>query len=458
MLSDTITSVVLEQHFASDRDPLGAAFVKRGSSHWMMGRPVPVAQPHTVYSTLMAQAGVGKRSAYLHIPFCANHCLFCGFYRHRADESEIHAYVGQLLREIAMDAPLATAARPIHAVYFGGGTPSALSAGDLYDLILAVRSRLPLAPDCEITVEGRVVGFTPEKVEACLAAGANRFSIGVQSFDSDLRRRFGRKAARGEVMDFMRFLKETDRAAVVCDLIYGLPGQSLDLWRQDIETCIELECDGVDLYGLSLFEKGPLAQSIAKGALPSPPATPEMARMYAVGLDMLEAAGWRHLTQAHWARTTRERNVYNPMAKSGADCLAFGAGAGGMLAGHRFMLDGEAVTYGRRIAAGEKPIALMISPQPMRAVRNRIGAGLEVGYLDLCRLEQETAPGLMAALDPLLAQWASAGLIRRRGAAVVPLTPGWFWLSNLSDSLVQLTMQHLGAAAVPPTGVPHHVH
>lgn len=457
MQNDVAQPLPLEQHFAREDDTLHAAFGKRGSAHWMMGRPVPVPDPQATYAQLIAASGSGKRSVYVHIPFCVNHCLFCGFYRNRADESDMHDYVLHLLREIESDAARLGPA-PIHTVYFGGGTPSALSAEDLGALVTAVRTHLPLAPDCEITIEGRVVGFGLDKIEACLAAGANRFSIGVQSFDTQLRRRFGRKAACDEIIAFMQCLQQTDRAAVVCDLIYGLPGQTMESWRQDIETCIALGLDGVDLYGLTLFEKGPLAQSIQKGALPAAADMAQMAHMYVTGLEMLANAGWRHLTQAHWASTTRERNLYNHYAKTGTDCLAFGAGAGGMLAGHRFMQDGDAATYRARVAGGEKPIAMMFSPMAVNALRNRITAGMELGYLNLAQLEQHTAPGLTAALSPLLIQWARAGLIRPRTDAVQLLPPGWFWQSNLSDSLLQLTMQYLHKDEQPHSQGLHHVH
>lgn len=447
----------IESHFAQGADPLRGAFTKRGSAHWMMGRPVPVENPSEVYARLLSANSTGKRSVYVHIPFCVNHCLFCGFYRNRADGADMHEYVGHLLREIGRDGALVSS-QPIHAVYFGGGTPSALDADDLYALISAVCANLPLAPDCEITVEGRVVGFTLDKVEACLKAGANRFSIGVQSFDTGLRRRFGRKAACDEIIAFMECLKQTERAAVVCDLIYGLPGQTMETWRRDIEICIALGIDGVDLYGLSLFEKGPLAQSIAKGALPAAIALPEMAEMYATGLQMLESAGWRHLTQAHWASNTRERNLYNQYAKNGTDCLAFGAGAGGTLAGHRFMQEGDVSVYKTCISDGRKPIAMMFAPSPVAALRNYISAGLETGYLSLAALEQKTAPGLMVALAPLVAQWAGVGLIRDRVDAIQPQVPGWFWLSNISDSLLQVAMQHLRGAKQHAIQGMHHVH
>lgn len=431
----------LARHFARTADPLGHAFGERNLFPWLQRGTRPLADPATVYARLMAAQAPGKRVAYIHIPFCANHCLFCGFYRNRSADEALRDYAVHLAREIADGA--ATARGPIHAVYFGGGTPSALAAEDLHRLIRAVRDHLPLAPDCEITIEGRVAGFDDGKIDACLDAGANRFSIGVQTFDTTLRRRMGRKADREETIAFLARLRDRDRAAVVCDLMFGLPGQDMALWRRDVRTCAELGLDGIDLYCLTLHDKGPLALSIDKGVLPPAAQLEQMARMYAVGLEIIEDAGWRHLNQAHWASTTRERNLYNQLVKAGADCLAFGSGAGGLLDGHRFVIDSDRESYQRRIDAGERPVTVVLPPAPHRRARDLVMSGLEGGRLDLARLEAATAPGFAVALAPLLDQWAEAGLLRRRAEAVELTTAGWFWHCNLVGSLFEMITAYL---------------
>ena len=123
---------------------------------------------------------------------------------------------------------------PVHAVYFGGGTPTALEAEDLERLLKAVRTHLPLANDCEMTVEGRLHNFGPEKMEACFAGGANRFSLGVQSFSTKIRRTMGRLASQEEVLRRLELLKSYNQAAVIVDLIFGFPMQSMDVWMDDI--------------------------------------------------------------------------------------------------------------------------------------------------------------------------------------------------------------------------------
>lgn len=430
-------SLPLEHHFANGADPLGSAFARRNLFPWLRRGARPLPDGPEQAARLLAEPRSGKRVAYLHVPFCANHCLFCGFFRNRSAEDSMAEYARRLERELSMGDG-GGHGRPIQAVYFGGGTPGALSAADLSRLIGAVRRHLPLAPDCEITVEGRVAGFDDDKVDACLEAGANRFSIGIQTFDTELRRRMGRKADRKQAVAFMERLRDRDRAVVVCDLMFGLPGQTMEMWRADVATCIELGLDGVDLYCLTLHDGSPLAASIAKGALPPVAGLERMAGLYAAGLEMLEDAGWRHLNQAHWASATRERNLYNQLVKAGADCLAFGAGAGGLVQGRRYVIQPDLALYGEAVDAGTKPITMLLPPPPHHLARDWVMGGLEGGRLDVARLESLTGPGLAAVLEPLLAQWEEAGLIRRRAAVLTLTTAGWFWHCNLVGSLFEL--------------------
>lgn len=215
------------------------------------------------------------RLAYVHIPFCANHCLFCGFFRNAYTSRAAGEYVELLIRDIEREAEYAAAkSEEITAIYLGGGTPSALTAAELSGLLLTLRRHLPVAADCEITVEGRISHLDDEKVVACLEAGANRFSIGVQSFDTEVRRRQGRCASREEAITFLERLKRYNGAAIVIDLMYGLPGQPLDVWQRDLATAAAIAPDGIDLYGLNLIPGTPLFTAIQGGSLQPRPALP----------------------------------------------------------------------------------------------------------------------------------------------------------------------------------------
>lgn len=429
--------LALEEHFANGDAPLEKAFERRNLFPWLQRSMRPVPAPWDNYKQLVSKKKSGKCVVYVHVPFCANHCLFCGFYRDRSAEEAMRDYTDHLVQEIKTD-PVKNRVETVHAVYLGGGTPSALSAQDLQRIIGALRDNLPLAPDCEITVEGRVAGFDLEKVDACFDVGVNRISVGVQAFDTQLRRRFGRKADQKGVLEFLSALSARDKGAVVCDLIFGLPGQTMQGWQEDVRLCSQLGLDGVDLYCLTVHDKGPLAMSIEKGALPAQAPLSDMAQMYQAGLQIIEQAGWRHLNQAHWAANTRERNLYNQLVKAGADCIAYGSGAGGLLDGQRYVVDGDRLSYQTRIAKGEKPLAMMLPAARHHHARDLIMGSLEGGRLDLDKLEQCTAPGLAKAVYPLFEQWQQAGLLTLSGSVVVLKTPGWFWHCNLVGSLFEL--------------------
>ena len=430
------SSLNLENHFSLGRE--GAAFGHRILHPWLSHRPTPVPDAVGVHGRgLRTLSGRGKL-AYLHVPFCTNHCVFCGFYREPAKGDAMKTYIDHLLRDLAADGGhLAPDSGMIDAVYLGGGTPSALSAGDLSRLISAIRENLPLSDRCEITMEGRVSGFSREKLDAAVTAGVNRISIGVQTFDTALRRRFGRRASKEAALSFFKEIRRSHPVVLVCDLIYGLPGQTRDTWLADLELCCDLGLDGVDLYQLNVFEKGPLAKAIADGKLPRTLESQECFRLYETGHAVLAEAGWKQISQAHWAGTDRERNIYNRLSKSGADCLPFGSGAGGMLAGHRFMLDPSREAYQKRVASGEKPIAMMARPTPHAAARNHVMAGMEEGRLDLGLLDRMVGEGFAAALSPLLEDWRHHDLIRMEGTSLELRIPGMFWHNNLAAALFE---------------------
>ncbi len=419
-------------------DPLRGAFEgRRPLVPWLSQRPVAKAELGETWERLRATPRTGgKAVAYFHVPFCSNHCLFCNFYRNATRRNSSAAYVDTIIAELEREAQTALVqSGPVHAVYFGGGTPTDLDAPDLGRLVRAVRRCLPLAGDCEITVEARATGFEEAKIEACLEAGANRFSLGVQTFDTAVRQRLGRRMTGEVVADFVRRLAARDRATVVCDLIYGLPGQTPESWEADLAIATDLGLDGVDLYCLTLIPSSPLAAAIRKGSIEPGAVIAGQAGYYAAGVAALERAGWRQLTSAHFARETRERNWYNQLIKAGAACLAFGSGAGGLVPGYSYLNLPDLARYYETVPTGAKPLAGLFATGPGHGAKGAITGGLEVGRLEPAAVEEAGAPGFMAKAEPLLAQWEEAGLLRREGGALRLTQAGRFWHTNLASAL-----------------------
>ncbi|MCV3738703.1 heme anaerobic degradation radical SAM methyltransferase ChuW/HutW [Rhizobium sp. TRM96647] len=426
----------IARYFAKDGSavPLRDAFARRSAVMPFRGKQrLPGEDIQAAWQRLSSHPSQRqKRLAYIHVPFCANHCLFCGFYRNAYVPDVGATYTDRVIEEIRREASApAVAGNPIHAVYLGGGTPTALSATELSRLIATVRAELPLAADCEITVEGRIIHFDPEKIDACLEAGANRFSIGIQSFNTDVRRRQGRRSSREEAITFLENLRDRDRAALVIDLMYGLPGQTLDVWQQDLQTAAAIAPDGIDLYGLNLIPGTPLFTAINAGKFPSAPGLSEIGEYYRVGVEFFRQRSWRQISNNHWGRATRERNLYNLLIKEGADCIAFGSGAGGTIGTHSYALTGDLKQYDEDVSAGRKPLGMMAVSDDLQPLRNMVTAGFEVGHLELGRLDILAGCEMTAVLRPLLTQWQRAGLLSFPDNVIDLTVAGRFWYGNL---------------------------
>lgn len=425
---------------------LSRAFpVKKAVHAGMSGQAVPVESTAPLLQHLRSQPRSGTSAAYVHLPYCESKCLYCGFFGGKYSPEKGDAYVQSLLWEIEAEGAYAsTGTAPIHALYLGGGTPTALSAKALRLLLTTLRRTLPLANDCEITVEGRVHNFGADKIEACLEGGANRFSLGVQTFHTALRRSLGRFADKDTVIRHLEALAAYDQAAIVIDLIYGLPGQSVAQWEDDIRTFLALPIDGVDLYQLNVFPHSALAKTIAAGRLAPTAPLHEQGGYFMAGHTLMQQARMKRLSMSHWSRNTRERNLYNPLAKTRADCLHFGAGAGGALHGYFMANTPTADAYMERCREGGKPVSMIMAPPRELAAMRCVLQHMEECRLNMDELGQALSPCLshegkanaMPLFAPLLDNWEEAGLITRDGPWMELTLAGQFWQVNITQALL----------------------
>ena len=412
------------------------------------GVPMPRPQWQNIWKKKLPHAADMDALAYLHIPFCANHCVFCGFYRNAWKDSQSSVYTDKIIEEMAAEAEVRTGKGKIRAVYFGGGTPTALLTEDLVRLIRACYQYLPLAEDCEFTIEGRMSHFDLEKAQACLKAGANRISIGVQTFNTAIRRRLGRKHSGDEAFEYLAKLCELD-AVIVADLMFGLPNQTDDVWQNDIARATELPLSGLDTYAFNLYPMLPINRMIEKGAFPTPPGFDIQADQYAYTVETLLEKGWEQVSNSHFAYPGRgERNRYNTLIKSDISCLAFGSGAGGNFGGFSYQVQGDLESY-LATPKGEKNIAFMSGHSPNKALLSKVQHDIETG-----RLNPLLFDGNKAA-QKLIAQWQEMQLFKEPDSdGLIRLnTSGRYWSPTLIRKLMltlptqekDQTMQKLSA-------------
>ena len=240
-------------------NPLNEAFEKRRPDHPSAGGSMilPPLHQKTWQNQMNAQGSVQhKKAAYIHIPFCEKLCIYCGFFQNFSNEDRETMYVDRLIKQLKMAKEYRYVQESlIHSVFFGGGTPSTLSPYNADRLLKAVNECLPLANDCEITMEARVHDLVDEKLQTWFARGVNRISVGVQSFDTQIRQCLGRVDPKEVVIENLQRAASYNQAVIIVDLIYGLPYQTVEKFVDDLKIIDDLPIDGMDLYQLNVFEK-----------------------------------------------------------------------------------------------------------------------------------------------------------------------------------------------------------
>jgi oxygen-independent coproporphyrinogen III oxidase len=239
---------------------------------------------------------------YLHIPFCQAICSYCNFNRGLLDADLKTRYVGALEREIRSADP-ARVDRAADTIFFGGGTPSLLDAAEVARLIAACRETFDLAADAEITLETNPETATRDRLDAFRAAGVNRISFGVQSFDDAELARLGRIHSAARARDAVRTARAAGFTNLSFDLMFWLPGQTLASWQRTIDEAIALAPDHLSLYLLELYPNAPLKESMARAQPGWVQATDDdAADMYLAALDRLDAAGFAQYEISNVAR------------------------------------------------------------------------------------------------------------------------------------------------------------
>lgn len=285
-------------------------------------------EPDTKSSTDRSPIGI-----YAHIPFCETKCPYCDFNTYSGIEKLIPTYVDALCEELSRWGGLLPD-RSAGTVFFGGGTPSYLSSQDIGRIMDSLRAGFPLEQDAEVTLEANPGDITPEKASGWLEAGFNRVSMGVQSFDDALLQTLGRRHDSEGAKRSFEILREAGFDNRTLDLMFGLPGQSLEQWVSSLEQALALEPDHVSLYGLQLEVGTPLEADVRLGKTEHPD-DDLAADMYLAAEEMFGAAGFRHYEISNWALPGRESR-HNLVYWQNGPYLGVGPGAHSSLFKHRF--------------------------------------------------------------------------------------------------------------------------
>ncbi|HEV8003369.1 MAG TPA: radical SAM family heme chaperone HemW [Planctomycetaceae bacterium] len=290
------------------------------------------------------------RSAYIHVPFCVHRCGYCDFTLVARRDDLIDAY----LEALAIDLARLERPREVDTLFFGGGTPTHLPAPQLARLMSLARRWFPPAPGAEICVEANPAGLDDDKVAVLADAGVNRVSLGVQSFDTKVLELLERDHRGSDIPAVVERVRRSI-PNLGLDLIFGVPGQTLELWGSTLRAALELQPTHLSTYGLT-FEKGTAFQSrLNKGLLHRCDEESER-EMYALTMDELPRAGFEQYELSNFARPGF-RCRHNEVYWAGRPFFGFGPGAARYARGRRELNHRSVTTWINRVLAGHSPIA-----------------------------------------------------------------------------------------------------
>ena len=277
-------------------------------------------------------------SAYVHIPFCRRRCYYCDFpvsivgERTRGDTSgTICQYVEVLCQEIAITPALG---QPLKTVFFGGGTPSLLSVGQLAHILEALYRRFGISSSAEISMEMDPGTFDLNQLHGYCAAGVNRVSLGVQAFQTELLQVCGRSHTVTDIWAAVEMIRQVGMPDLSLDLISGLPHQTLEQWQASLEAAVAIAPTHISIYDLTVEAGTAFGRYYQPGVQPLP-SDETTVQMYRQGRQVLTSAGYEHYEISNYAQPGHQC-LHNRVYWENKSYYGFGMGAASYVQGQRF--------------------------------------------------------------------------------------------------------------------------
>ena len=285
---------------------------------------------------------------YIHVPFCRSKCQYCDFYSLTTkDDNLLDGYLDAICAHIKEAGALAPNYK-VDSIFFGGGTPSFFGADGLATILTTIRRNFDVTNDAEVTFEANPDSISDKLLSRLYAEGFNRASLGIQCDDNEILKKLGRPHTYEQAVNAYHRIRKAGFRNVSVDLIYGLPGQSLQAWQDTLENVLRLNPEHVSCYGLKVEEGTPLYEYQAYANLPD---DDTQADMYMAACEILRGRGFKQYEISNFARKGLF-SKHNMKYWTGGEYLGFGPSASSDFAGKRFTLVRDLQTYIQGIREG----------------------------------------------------------------------------------------------------------
>lgn len=278
---------------------------------------------------------------YLHIPFCRQKCLYCDFPSFSGQERYFQAYVAALKKEIRVMGDLCQ--QPVSSVFIGGGTPTVLSAEALGDILRSLQESFFWEPNAEVTVEANPGTLDDQKAEVLFAGGVNRVSMGLQAWQETLLRRLGRIHDRADFLHSVACLRKAGFTNINVDLMFALPGQTVQDWEESLRAVAELGLPHISAYSLIVEEGTPFYKLQQTGNLILPDEETERT-MYEMTESVLAEYGLQRYEISNYAKPGMESR-HNSFYWQGKEYIGMGFASHSYWKGIRYHRTGNLKEY-----------------------------------------------------------------------------------------------------------------
>lgn len=374
-------------------------------------------------------------SLYVHVPFCLTRCGYCDFNTYISPDlgpgASHDSYAQTAIRELEFAAATLEKSgvepKPLHSVFFGGGTPTLLPAADLNAILDRARELFGITPHAEITTEANPDSLTAESVQELADGGFNRISMGMQSSVSHVLQVLERTHNPDNVATTAQWIRDA-QLGLSLDLIFGTPGESLADWHRSLDAVLAIQPDHVSAYGLIVEEGTKLAAQIRRGVYPNTDPD-DQADKYLATEQRLHDAGYRWYEISNWAHDPQQQGVHQSQHNLAywrdQDWWGIGPGAHSHLAGLRWWNAKHPAAYASRILQGSSPVIGHEMPDAEARLLEKIMLGVRLAEgLDTAVLRQHDPKASAASLaeaDLLVAQGLLEAEAFERGRIVPTL-------------------------------------
>jgi len=364
-------------------------------------------------------------AAYIHIPFCRRRCYYCDFPisvvgdQGKSATTMVEDYLLALIKDIQLTP---ASGQPLTTVFFGGGTPSLLSPGQLGEITGAIAFHLGIASNAEISMEIDPGTFNRDRLSGYLTAGVNRFSLGVQTFDEELLKRCGRSHNLSDVMQGVEMIKQLGIQNFSLDLISGLPYQTLEHCQTSLAQAIAIAPQHLSCYDLVLEPVTAFGKQYQPGETPLPN-DEDTAEMYRLTQQTLTAAGYEHYEISNYAQSGYQCR-HNRVYWENRPYYGFGMGAASYVAERRFSRPPTRREYYAWLEGGAVIDAPKISPTDYLLETLMLGLRLAEG-VTLSQFSPQIQQTILSCIQPYLKQ-GLIEIMRKDGGLINGL-------SNLED-------------------------